>query len=271
MNRNPLPYPPQMRNSGLPPAYLPSSSLSDPLVWLQYKWSQPPPRAPDWVFNDYQKFNPPANVIDCPLCDKEWHQRAFCKDKEAAGILPPDPPGGPILLGARACAEHAYQDWKWTVDALWEDERHRLQTAAHQRHIDEQAARKQQEAAHCQRLLDEHAANKCQEANRRQRLLDERAAYEPQEAVRRQRLLDEETVRCQRLLNKEAACHIMAERAALARQMAAAQTIFLWLRRRCLHVRLARQTLWRQQREAALARLRYEQDCCLRAVLAEEQ
>jgi hypothetical protein len=51
-----------MRNGGLPPAYLPSSSLSDPLAWLQYKWSQPPPRAPEWVFDDFQNFNPPANV-----------------------------------------------------------------------------------------------------------------------------------------------------------------------------------------------------------------
>jgi hypothetical protein len=32
MNRKPLPYPPQMRNSGLPPAHLPSSPHSDPVV-----------------------------------------------------------------------------------------------------------------------------------------------------------------------------------------------------------------------------------------------
>jgi hypothetical protein len=63
----------------------------------------------------------------------------------------------------------------------------------------------------------------------------------------------------------------MAKRAALARQMAAAQTIFLWLCRRRLHVRLARQTLRIQQREAALARLQYEQDCCSRTALTEEQ
>jgi hypothetical protein len=63
----------------------------------------------------------------------------------------------------------------------------------------------------------------------------------------------------------------MAECAALARQMAAARTIFLWLRRRRLHIRLARQTSRRQQRKAALACLRYKQDCCLRAVLAEEE
>ncbi len=176
---------------------MPSSSLSDPSAWLQYKWSQPPPRAPDWVFDDYQKINPPADVGH-PLRDKEWHQQAFRKDEQAAGILPPDPPGGPILLGACARAECAYQDWKWTVNALWEDERHRLQMAARQHHIDEQAACKQQEAAHCQQLLDK------------------RAPYECQEAVRRQRLLDEETARRERLLNKEAARRLMAERPALA-------------------------------------------------------
>jgi hypothetical protein len=187
MNRNPLPYPPQMRNGGLPPAHLPSSSLSNPSVWLQYKWSQPPPRAPDWVFDDYQKFNPPANV-GCPLCDEEWNQRAFREDAQAAGILPPDPPGGPILHGARARVEHTYRDWKWAVDDLWEDECHRLQTAARQR----------------------------QEANHRQQLLDERAAYESQEAICRQRLLDEETARLQRLLYEEAARLLMAERTALA-------------------------------------------------------
>jgi hypothetical protein len=164
MNRNPLPYPPQMRNGGLPLAHLPSSSLSNPLAQLQYKWSQPPPRALDWVFNNYQKSNPLANV-GCPLHDEEWHQQAFREDKQAAGILPPDPPGGPILHGARAHAECAYQDWKWTVDALWEDERHRLKTAVRQCHIDEQVACKQLEAAHCQQLLDKRAANKRQEAN----------------------------------------------------------------------------------------------------------
>jgi hypothetical protein len=178
------------------------------------------------VFDDYQKFNPPANV-GRPLHDEEWHQRAFRKDKQAAGILPPDPPGGPILLGVRAFAADAFRAWKSRVDDLWEDKRHRLQTAARQRHLDEETAR--------------------------------------------QWLLDEETARCQHLLDEEAARCLMDECAALARQMVAAQTIFLWLCRRRLHVRLAHQTLQGQQHEAALARLRYEQDCCLRMALAEEQ
>ena len=197
MNRNPLPYPPQMRNGGLPPAHLPSSSLSNPLAWLQYKWLQPPPRAPNWVFDDYQKFNPPVNV-GCPLHDKKWLQRAFRKDAQAAGILPPDPTGGLILHGACARAEHAYRDWKWAVDNLWEDKGHHLQTAARQRHLNKETARQHQEANCCQQLLDEHAA------------------YERQEAVRRLRLLDKETARHQRLLDEEAARRLMAEHVALA-------------------------------------------------------
>ncbi len=128
-----------MGNGGSPPAHLPSSSLSDPSAWLQYKWLQPPPRAPDWVFNVYRKFNPPADA-GRPLRDEEWLQRAFRNDEQAAGILPPDPPGGPILLGARARAERAYLDWRWMVDALWEDE------------------------CRCQQLLNKHAACARQEA-----------------------------------------------------------------------------------------------------------
>ncbi len=224
MNRNPLPYPSQMKNGGLPPAHLPLSSLSNSLAWLQYKWSQPPPRTPDWVFDNYQKFNPLADV-GRPLCDEEWIQQALCEDQQAAGLLPPKLPGGPILHGARARPECAYRIWKWIVKDLWEDEHHRLQTAPRQRHLDEETA--------CQ----------CQKTNCCQRLLDNHAAYERQEAVRRQRLLNEETAHHQRLLDKEAAHRLMAERAALTRQMAAARTIFLWLRRRRLHVQLARQTL----------------------------
>jgi hypothetical protein len=242
MDQNPLPYPPQMGNGGSPPAHLPSSSLSDPLAWLQYKLSQPPPRAPDWVFDVYQKFN--------PLRDEEWLQRAFREDEQAAGILPPDPPGGPILLGARARAERAYLDWRWTVDALWEDERRCRQL------LDEQAARARQEAAiacslqgaaaiararqeaaatacarhadgcrrqqllvvqaararHAderrqQQLLVEQAARARQEdERRRQQLLTEQAARARQEDERRlQQLLDEQAARRQQLLHEQAA------------------------------------------------------------------
>ncbi len=53
--------------------------------------------------------------------------------------------------------------------------------------------------------------------------------------------------------------------------MVATQTIFLWCRRRRLHIRIARQTLRQQQSKAALACLGYKHDCCLHAALAEEQ
>jgi hypothetical protein len=53
--------------------------------------------------------------------------------------------------------------------------------------------------------------------------------------------------------------------------MAASQTIFLWLCRRRLHAQLARQTLRQQQREVALARLRYEQECCACAAMVDER
>jgi hypothetical protein len=179
-----------------------------------------------WVFDDYQKFNPPANV-GLPLRNKEWLQQPLCKDQQATGLLPPKLPGGPILVGARACAECTYQDWKWAVNKLWEQERHHLQTAAHQCLLDERAANKCQEAA-CQEaacaaqcLLYKCAAHKHQEAARQeaactaQSLLDLQAALECQEAMR-----------CQRILNNEAAS---CQRAAHAQQIAAAQIIFLWL------------------------------------------
>jgi len=54
------------------------------------------------------------------------------------------------------------------------------------------------------------------------------------------------------------------------RELSAARTIFLWLRRRRLHARLARQTSRRHVREAALTRLRHEQECSVRAALAEK-
>ncbi len=177
--------------------------------------------------------------------------------------------GGAILLGARAHAERAYKDWKWAVNKLWEHEHHCLQTAARQCLLDERAAHERQEAARqeaacaAQRLLYERAAHECQEAacqeaaHAAQSLLDLQAALESQEAMH-----------CQCILNKEAASR---QRAAHAQQTAAAQIIFLFFCRRRLHARLARQTSWRQQREAALARLQHEQECCAHALQAEEQ
>jgi hypothetical protein len=119
----------------------------------------------------------------------------------------------------------AYWHWKQAVDKQWEEERHCLQTAACQGHLDKETARQRWEANCCQQLLDEHAAYKCQETTCRQWLLDK-------ETARRQHLLDKEATRC-----------LMAKRSALAQWMAATQTIFLWHCCPRLHVRLAHQTL----------------------------
>jgi hypothetical protein len=187
----------------------------------------------------------PRPMLVAPFSTRNGSNKHFVNTNRPPACCLQNHPGGPILLGARAHVERAYQDWKWAVDELWVHKCHRLQTAA------------------CQRLLDKCAAHECQEAARQeaactaQCLLDEQAALERQEAVR-----------CQRILNEEAASR---QRAAQARQMAAARTIFLWLCRRRLHARLACQTLRRQQCEAALARLQHEQECCARVLQAEEQ
>jgi hypothetical protein len=87
------------------------------------------------------------------------------------------------------------------------------------------------------------------------------AARTRQEAACRQQLLNEQAARTR----QEAAAARARQEAA---RQAAARTIFLWLRRCRLHIWLARQTSRCQQHEANLARLRYEDDCCARAVLA---
>ena len=203
-----LPYPPQMRHGGSPPAHLSSSSLSDPSWWLQFKWSQPPPRAPEWLFDYYRSYNPPANVGRPPPYE-EWLQRAIREDREAAGLLPPEQPYyGPLLQEARVRADRAYRVWKAAIDDLWADEYEVLLVAARAR---QREAARQEATRTAHRLLHEQAARARQEA-----------------AARRQRSLDEETARCRRAVQ--------------ARQTAAARVIFLWLRRRRLFARLARQT-----------------------------
>jgi hypothetical protein len=238
MNRNPLPYPPQMRNGGLPLAHLPLSSLSDPSAWLHYKWSQPPPCAPDWVFDYYEHYNPPAGV-GRPLCNEEWHQRAVHKDQQTAGLLPPSSPGGPILHGARTRLERAYHDWKRAIDNLWADERHRLflldeeaararnqEAARRQQLLDEEATRAWcQEAAGCQQLLNKQAARARQEAAAAHARVSDAIARARQEAARRQQLLKEqascarqEAARRQKLLDEHAACARMSDAIACTRQ-----------------------------------------------------
>ncbi len=198
MNRKPLPDPPQMRNGGLPPAHLPSSSLSDPLAWLHYKWLQPPPRAPYWVFDYYEHYNPPAGVSR-PLRDEKWHQRAVREDQQTAGLLPPSLPGGPILHGARARLERTYHDWKQAINDLWADELHCLFL------LDEEAARaRHQEAARRQQLLDEQAARARQEAAAACARQEAAAARARQEAARCQQLLNEQEQEATRACLKDA-------------------------------------------------------------------
>ena len=118
---------------------------------------------------------------------------------------------------------------------------------------------------HCLCLVEEQAARARQEEDaRRQKLLDAQAARARQEAAAR--ACQEETAA--RARQEEAA---RRQRAAEARKTAAAQLIFLWLRRRRLYARLARQTSRRQQREAALARQHHEDECFARALQAEKQ
>ena len=123
------------------------------------------PRAPSWLFAHYQAYNLPPNVGP-PLPWEEWHQRAFCEDQQAAGLLPLAPLGGPILHGACARAERAYLDWRWTVDALWEHKRRARQEAADARARQEAAiaSARQEDERHHRQLLDEQAARARQEA-----------------------------------------------------------------------------------------------------------
>jgi hypothetical protein len=65
-----------MRNGGSPLAHLSLSSLSDPSGWLQYKWSQLPPRAPDWVFDNFQKFNHEMATTAAMVAEKAIAQLA---------------------------------------------------------------------------------------------------------------------------------------------------------------------------------------------------
>ncbi len=109
-------------------------------MWLQYKWKQPRPRAPDWVL-DWA-----CNAPD------DWIGHALREDQQAAGLLPLSSLGGPILTGGRAQQDaayrfqSAYRHWKRAVDKLWVDECHRRQADALQCLLDESAAHNHNEA-----------------------------------------------------------------------------------------------------------------------------
>ena len=97
MGHPPLPPPPQMSNGGSPPAPLPPY-ISDPSWWLQFKWLQPPPRAPEWLFNYYKCYNPPANIGQL-LHDKEWHNEPFAKTNRLPDCCRRGHPEGPFFMG----------------------------------------------------------------------------------------------------------------------------------------------------------------------------
>jgi hypothetical protein len=67
-------------------------------------------------------YNPPGDPND-----EDWLERAYREDLQAAGLLTPDAtPRLPLVWRA----ECAYQDWKWTVDLLWEAARSVLSSTA---------------------------------------------------------------------------------------------------------------------------------------------
>ena len=274
MIRGSLSPPPQMGNGGSPPAHLSTPYLSDPSWWLHIKWSQPSPRTPDWLFDYYDRYNPPPlDTFGRPLRIEEWHQRAVREDRQAAGLLAPGLGGGPILHGFYARAERAYTAWKGAIDDLWAYEQHRLveEQAAHARQ--EESARARREEATARARREEAAARaRNEEAARARNEAAARARNEAAtQALARIRAETERALRCrheteralvrERTLAEEATARTRQEEAARARQEAtararqeatartrqekaaaraneAARTIFLWLRRRRLHARL---------------------------------
>jgi hypothetical protein len=120
-----------MGNGGSPPAHLPLTSLSNPEVWLQIKWSQPPPRAPSWLFAHYQAYNPPPDV-GSPLPWEEWRQEDERRCRQ--------------LLDEQA--DHARHQEAARLQQLLDEQAARARQEA-------AAARAHQEAACRQQLLDE--------------------------------------------------------------------------------------------------------------------
>jgi hypothetical protein len=226
-----------MRNSGSPPTHLPSPS--HPPGFLFFKWEQPSKRAPegDWWLNFPEWWH--------ALCHEDWCVRARRKDRAGTMLRWPQEWPHPSVMQQDQAAH--FMQWKRAAGGRPIHEYQRGATGREymvwKRTLDnvvESAWARHHQAAHdCQEAT---AACACQEAAHRQKLLDEQAARTRQEAAAAR-------------ARQEAACR------------AAARTIFLWLCRRRLHIRLACQTLRRQQREADLARLHYEDNCCARAAL----
>jgi hypothetical protein len=167
MSQKPLPDPPQMRNSGLPPTHLPSPSHSP--GFLLFKWEQPPEHAPggDWWLNFPEWWHALCHEDWCvPACHEdhvgtmlqwlpEWPHPSVLQQEQATHFMQWKRAAGghPITKYQRGATEGEYLVWKWTLDNV-------VESAWAQHH---QATHNCQEAA---------AACACQEAARRQQLLD---------------------------------------------------------------------------------------------------
>ena len=98
---------PQMRHGGSPPAHLSSSSLSDPSWWLQFKWLQPPPRAPEWLF-DYYRSSYPSCHHDDSRSPTTASRRDSHRPTQFLNVSSPDPFGWNPTVGP---ASKDYGKW----------------------------------------------------------------------------------------------------------------------------------------------------------------
>jgi hypothetical protein len=86
-----------MQNGVSLPAHLPLPSLSDPSRWLQYKWLQPPPRAPNWVFDDFQNSIPRPMLV-VPFATRIGSNEHFAKTSRLPACCLQNFPGGQFFL-----------------------------------------------------------------------------------------------------------------------------------------------------------------------------
>jgi hypothetical protein len=145
----------------------------------------------------------------------------------------------------------------------------RRQVAAAQAKAIADEANERHQAAHRQQLIDKHATRACQQ---KAVALRQRLCLLSESVAERERQREAPAL-CQRLrlLSESVAERQRSAELAAQRKQVAVRTICLWLRRRLLLFRTNHRTLRRQQRDAALARLRYEQDCCMHAAVTQER
>ena len=234
-----LSYPPQMRNGGSPPAHLSLSSLSNPPWWPQVKWLQP-------VFP----------VEDADLTAPELLD---------VGSPPVDPGDTDVVLGNAITTALRRMDEKWTTiltnyNNVLEEKRSHDDA---QRRYDEETRNEQRQQDHKeQRLINAElrtvkrldfevllASSKNAFATEMKATFD---GFRPQVKWLQPppRAPDCAAALCQRLclLSKSITKREWQAELAPQRKQAAAQVIFLWLRRQCLFAQLAR-----RHHEAVLA------------------